>query len=197
MPAASPPHSPAEAVQRPDAEHVVDLEFLLRPREAPHEDQPRRRPRSAAPRSGASRPSRRTRRPAPPARRCVRTRSLRPATSAATTPPTIAISELMATSPRNARQGSAHDITLKPNQPMHSSHVPSDQPGQRRGRIRPAMRGRTRPVRAPEPQHRGERQPAARSHAPRASRRNRAAAPRTSPRASPARRDYGSRRRPP
>ena len=46
-----------------------------------------------------------------------------PAISAAMMPPHMAISEFMATSPVTAFSDCAL-ITLKPNQPMHSSHEP-------------------------------------------------------------------------
>ncbi len=59
---------------------------------------------------------------------CTKPGSLRPAASAATVPPTIAISELIATSPEMFSRRCA-DITLKPNQPTIRIHAPSARKG--------------------------------------------------------------------
>ena len=59
---------------------------------------------------------------------CTKPGSLRPSTSAASVPPTIAISELTATRPEILSMVCAL-ITLKPNQPTVRIHAPSARKG--------------------------------------------------------------------
>ena len=119
----------AQAVQRPHAQHVVDLPAVLRQREHHDEDgagDARRRPRRPADASG---PSPRTPPPGRPAGRCGRSPGrFGRSTRAASVPPTMAISELTATRPDILSMVCAL-ITLKPNQPTVRIHAPSARNG--------------------------------------------------------------------
>ena len=122
----------AKPMQRPDAEHIIDLQLFLAPVEAAHEDETRRAADDKCAdgmeqvRAGADRNQ--------PGQRAIvdKARIIAPGPSATRMPPTIAISEFIATSPE-AVATDCELMTLKPNQPVHKSHEPSASHGMDEG----------------------------------------------------------------
>ena len=119
----------AQAVQRPHAEHVVDLPAVLRQREHEHEeaagdeagDERAQRMHDVRARAHGDRAPRAARCARSPGR-CARRRTRR------CVPPAIASSEFIATRPEILSTDCA-DITLNPNQPTDSTHAPSARNG--------------------------------------------------------------------
>ena len=150
---------PAKTVQRPDTEVVVDLPAHLGRGERPDEQGPRhqagsqRADRMHQVGTGAHRHQ--------PGQRTVvqETGSLRPISSDAMVPPTIASKELTATSPLTPARVWAL-ITLKPNQPMIRSTTPVPGTDARR-RHRHQLAVAIAAVAAAQQQHRRQCQPAA------------------------------------
>src|SRR3569833_3941224 len=149
MPAATPPHTP----QRPCSGHTPNTSPMRHlfcvSMKAKTNIPPATAPVMSAP-TGCMRsePAQIATRPAS-GPLCTKPGSLRPTNRAASTPPTIAISELIATRPFTAATLCA-DITLNPNQPTVSIHAPSARKGMLDGgcaAILPSFANR--PCRAP------------------------------------------------